>query len=71
MTTLHQMYKNILAVGHSAPVPYDVYKIIGGKTLELAGDQVSLGEDFVSMEEARAAVKWYVEQLGGKVKWLD
>ena len=37
----------------------------------LFGDQVCLGEDFVSLEDAREGVAWLVDQLGGKVKWEE
>jgi len=33
------------------------------------GDQLSFGEDYLSLQEARDAIAWYVDQLGGKVKW--
>jgi hypothetical protein len=52
-------------------VPWDVWRLFGEKqkVLEIVGDQVSLGEDVATLEEARNAVAWYVDQLGGKVKW--
>lgn len=52
-------------------VPYNVWRFFGSskKTVDFAGDQASLGEDFGTLGELRDAVKWYVEQLGGTVKW--
>lgn len=34
-----------------------------------SGKEVSLAEDFKSLEMQREAIAWYVDQLGGKVKW--
>lgn len=52
-------------------VPYEVWRLFGKSSeyIYLAGKQVSLGEDFVSLEQARTAIEYYVNQLGGKVKW--
>jgi len=35
------------------------------------GDQVSFGEDYVSLQDARDGVHWLVNQLGGRVTWKD
>ena len=52
------------------PVPYHVSCVFGtGVEPRVFGDQVTFGEDFVSLHEARVALEWYVEQLGGKVEW--
>lgn len=52
-------------------VPYHVWRMFGDqcKFITLAGYQASLGEDYGTIEELRKAVEWYVEQLGGTVKW--
>lgn len=52
-------------------VPYHVWRFIGDETkqISLAGDQASLGLDYGSLQELRNAIAWYVEQLGGQVKW--
>lgn len=52
-------------------VPYHVWTCFGkdSKSILLAGDEASLGGDYKSLEELRSAIEWYVNQLGGKVKW--
>jgi hypothetical protein len=52
-------------------VPFHVWRFFGEgcKTLIISGTQASPGEDFGSEEELRAALDWYVAQLGGKVTW--
>lgn len=35
----------------------------------MSGDQASFGKDFGSLQELRTAIQWYVDQLGGTVKW--
>ena len=54
-------------------VPYNVWRFFGTKdvtgTVRIAGDQACFGEDYGTQEELRKAVEWYVDQLGGKVKW--
>jgi len=55
-------------------VPWEVKRVFPtegsrGLTLEVVGSEVSFGEDFVSIEQARTAVNFLVNQLGGTVKW--
>lgn len=54
-------------------VPWHVWRMFGegAKHITVMGKQVSLTSesDFGSVEELRKAVEWYVEQLGGTVKW--
>ena len=52
-------------------VPHYVWRMFGEqcKFITFAGNQASLGEDYGTTEELREAVKFYVEQLGGTVKW--
>lgn len=51
-------------------VPWNVWRFIGDKQIDLAGDQARIGgDDFGTKEELRTAVEFYVTQLGGKVKW--
>jgi hypothetical protein len=52
-------------------VPFDVWRMFGGecKLIKVAGGQASFGSDYGTVEELREAVKFYVEQLGGTVKW--
>lgn len=65
----HEIAKKVCEVS----VPWEVYRMFGSpsKMVFIWGDQISLGEDFGSLEECRNAVKWYVEQLGGEVKWPE
>ena len=52
-------------------VPYHVWHMFGEKCkfITFAGSQASLGEDYGAVEELRKAIEFYVEQLGGTVKW--
>jgi hypothetical protein len=53
-------------------VPYRVWVLFGDqcKTILLSGsNQISLGEDYKSVDDIRKALDWYVEQFDGKVKW--
>lgn len=52
-------------------VPYHVWTCFGedSKSILLAGEEASLGCDYKSLDELRTAIEWYVDQLGGKVKW--
>jgi hypothetical protein len=52
-------------------VPWRVWTKFGenSKKVFIHGDQLCLGEDYGNLEEVRSAIAWYVEQLGGKVKW--
>lgn len=52
-------------------VPYNVWRFIGSnsKYINEAGNAASLGEDYGTIYELRNAIEWYVDQLGGKVKW--
>lgn len=52
------------------PVPFKVTCAFGdGFYLDTDGTYVCVGEDYVSVEDAREAVAWVAEQLGGKVEW--
>lgn len=63
--------KDQLKLQKDIEVPYHVWRMFGenAKHIAIAGNQASLGEDFGSLQELRNALKWYIEQLGGKVKW--
>jgi len=71
MSKLYDKYKAIQKIGCNITIPHDVWKCFGGeiKEISVVGNQVSLGEDYVSIEEARNAAEWFVKQLGGQVKW--
>jgi hypothetical protein len=68
-------YKAIQQISPKVKVPFwDVSRIVQGdghKELEIVGDMIGLGgeSDLASPEEVRHALTWYVEQLGGTVKW--
>ena len=51
--------------------PYKVSRLFaeGSRQIDFAGDQLSLGEDYVTLNEARDGIEWLVDQLGGTVKW--
>jgi hypothetical protein len=63
--------KEQLKLQNDIQVPFDVWRFFGinSKNIMVAGDQASLGEDFGKIEELRKAIEFYVDQLGGTVKW--
>ena len=65
-------YKKIKEL-HKIEIPYHVWTTFyeTKKELYIFGDQLDLGSDFKSLEDCRKAVAWFVEQLGGKVKWEE
>lgn len=70
---LIEKYNKIQALGGPITVPWEVKRFIGSNTIEVVGDQLCICEaldcDYGNLEEVRGAIAWYVEQLGGKVKW--
>jgi hypothetical protein len=69
--TLIEKFKAIQKIGTEVQVPWEVSHCIQEqqRPLSISSDQVCIGEDYVSLDQARAAIAWYVTQLGGKVKW--
>jgi hypothetical protein len=69
--TLIQKYRAIQKIGSEVNIPWQVNHILGcdHQKIEIFADQVSIGSDSCSLDEAREAVAWYVKQLGGKVEW--
>lgn len=63
--------KELLKRQKDIEVPFEVWSCFGEKAKEIfiAGDTASLGEDYKTLEQLRAAIEWYADQLGGKVKW--
>ena len=63
--------KQQLKLQKDIEVPYHVWRFLGtnSKFILVRGDEASLGEDFGKIEELRKAVEFYVDQLGGKIKW--
>lgn len=61
----------VITMQPSIKMPYHASRFFteGSRQIDFAGDQLSLGEDFGSLQEVRSAVEWLVDQLGGKVKW--
>ncbi len=71
MSNILRKYKAIQKIGTTVEVPWPHSHLLfeGRRKLDIYGDQISLGEDHASVEECQAAITWFVEQLGGKVKW--
>jgi hypothetical protein len=63
--------KEQLKLQKDIQVPYNVWRMFGDdcKMISIAGNQASLGEDYGTIEDLRNALEFYVDQLGGKVKW--
>jgi len=65
--------KEQLKLQKDIEVPWSVWTKFGenAKFISVNGNQASLTNtsDYANMEELRAALEWYVDQLGGKVKW--
>ena len=65
-------YKAIQEIGAKVEMPYEVYCVFPrehGMNIEVWGNQICFGEDYVDFDAARKATEWLVDQLGGKVKW--
>jgi hypothetical protein len=68
--TLIEKYNAIQDMGSEVTTPYEVFCLFKDlRTLNIMGDQISFGEDYMHPDEARKAVAWLVTQLGGTVKW--
>jgi hypothetical protein len=69
--TLIEKYDAIQEIGHSIERPWLVKSAFGGMCPDISviGSDVSLGEDYISVDRAQQAIEWYVTQLGGKVQW--
>jgi len=52
-------------------VPFSVKRMFREAYFEIdiVGDQISFGEDYVSLEYARENFEWVIDQLGGKITW--
>lgn len=63
--------KDIVVMQPDVEVPFHVWTLFSEqcKQVQFAGDQLSFGEDYMDLDSARSAIEWYVDQLGGKVKW--
>lgn len=62
-------------IGSTSPIemPWEILRFFpeNGRKIDIFGEQASLGEDFGTLEELRAAVGWLVDQFGGEVKWKE
>lgn len=62
-----------LKLQENIEVPWHVWRMFGNcaKRISLHGNQASLTNegDFGNQEELRKAIEFYVDQLGGTVKW--
>lgn len=70
--SLHEIYKAVQKMGYEIEVPWDVACYLANQESNkicVVGSEVSLGSDYGSLSECRAAIEWYVKQLGGSVKW--
>ena len=65
--------KDQLKLQKDIEVPWHVWSKFGSKSkiVSISGNQASLGEDYGTIQELRAAIEWYAEQLGGKIRWKD
>jgi hypothetical protein len=71
--TLIERYREIQKIGIETEVPHAVWTCFGPqqKVVSILGDQICMGEDYVSVGKAREALEWYVNQLGGSVQWRE
>lgn len=74
--TVTDKIKAIQEIGTEVEIPFfEVSRVLfgsGTKKVTLFGELICLGgddADYVSLEECRTAIEWYVMQLGGTVKW--
>lgn len=60
-----------LKLQRNIEVPFEVWALFGEncKTITIAGNQASFGEDYAELAQLRKAIEWYADQLGGKIKW--
>lgn len=74
--TIYEKFKAIEKLGPVEPVPWEVSRFFAEpegrlKTLEVFGDQISVGGDFMDLPEARYAIEWFATQLGGNITWTN
>lgn len=66
--TIKERLDKILEIGLEVKTPYDVMRTFGIREISIFGEQVCLNAegdaDYVTIEEAQEAVKWYAEQVG-------
>ena len=72
--TIIEKFRAIEKIGTEVEVPFHVHRIVGGKQMSIVGNQICIGNndcDYASLTEAREALEWYVNQLGGNVQWRE
>jgi hypothetical protein len=69
--TIYEKYKKAQAIGNEVEIPWEVRRFFPGatKAISFSGSDISVGEDYGSLENLQAAVEWFVKQFGGKVTW--
>lgn len=63
---------DVLVTQPDIDIPWKVYTVVSDSEIQISilGDQLFIGGgDYVKLDEARNAIEWFVDQLGGKVKW--
>ena len=67
MSKAYKKMKEVPAI----KMPWHVMRFFaeGSRHITFSGDQASFGEDYGTIDELRAAIKWFVKQFGGKVTW--
>lgn len=64
--------RELIEVGKSIDIPWHVWTTLNcNKEIEFHGNQMSLGADFVELQNFRNAVEWLTNQLGGKISWEE
>jgi hypothetical protein len=72
LETLKQKFDAIQKIGTDHPVSWTVARVFAPELkgqMSISGNEICLGGDYVSIEDARYALEFYVRQLGGSVKW--
>lgn len=64
-------FKAVQEMGKEQPLPFDFWRFVGNKqrTIGIFGDQLSMGEDYMDLQEVRQAFSKVVAELGGTIKW--
>lgn len=65
-------FRKLQKMGTQVQIPWEVWTKLGYRgVISIVGDEVCLGSesDCCTLENARKAVQWYAEQLGGAIKW--
>lgn len=69
--TAIERYDAIQKIGTEVDVPHYAWTTFMPeyRSISIVGTDICLGEDYKSIEQARAGIEFYVTQLGGTVKW--